>query len=52
MYVILTEVIFPNDKSVAVQMNNGDVRLLPNRVTAKLVKQANQYALFDMDTFS
>jgi hypothetical protein len=52
MYVILTEVIFPNDKSVAVQMNNDDVRLLPDRVTAKLVKQASQYALFDMDTFS
>src|SRR5207245_2149227 len=48
-YVVISEVVFPNDKPVAISIRNGKVELLSERATAKLVSRASRYALFDLE---
>lgn len=51
-YVIITEVVFPNDSPIAARKANSSVELLPGRATRELIRKADAYALFDQESTS
>lgn len=50
-YVVVSEVLFPSAETTAIRIVNGKVEPVRERATAKLISQASQYALFDLETY-